>query len=126
MLFEKDSGEWLSVRVRNRSSWVAGSEADGAGEGRRWWATEDERKEVMVEGEGEGYSVECKSLSIFDQKSNVVGHWAELTSVSRRGIRKSGGHGSPGVGLGKNRSSVPVGFVISGLLGYARMSDVKT
>lgn len=25
MLFEKDSGEWLSVRVRNRSSWVAGS-----------------------------------------------------------------------------------------------------
>ncbi len=71
MLFEKDSGEWLSVRVRNRSSWVAGSEADGAGEGRRWWATEDERKEVMVEGEGEGYSVECKSLSIFDQKSNV-------------------------------------------------------
>jgi len=89
------------VRVRNRSSWVAGSEADGAGEGRRWWATEDERKEVMVEGEGEGYSVECKSLSIFDQKSNVVGHWAELTTcVSRRGIRKSGGHGSPGVGLG--------------------------
>jgi len=66
-------GFWGVAVREGEKSVILGSRkrADGAGEGRRWWATEDERKEVMVEGEGEGYSVECKSLSIFDQKSNV-------------------------------------------------------